>query len=90
MLNLLGDSENLQEGLSMCPQFSNFYFFWISISPRNTAKGVDTSRRCINNSARTFLETTNKENIKTGEPRTKLSNFLDILKISEKLCHEKA
>jgi hypothetical protein len=33
ILNLLGD----------CPRFSNFSLFWVSGSPRNAAKGVNTS-----------------------------------------------
>ncbi len=29
------------------PRFSNFSFFWVSGSPRNAAKGVNTSRRFV-------------------------------------------
>jgi hypothetical protein len=31
----------------LCPLFSNFYFFWVSGPPRNTTKGVNTSRRFV-------------------------------------------
>ncbi len=29
----------------LSPRFSNFFFFWVSGPPRNTAKGVNISRR---------------------------------------------
>jgi hypothetical protein len=47
MPNLLGDSTNLREGLTIEFAVPNFFKFWVSGPPRNAAKGVNTSWRFV-------------------------------------------
>jgi hypothetical protein len=63
-LEILRISEDWQ--LSM--RFSNFSLFWVSGSPRNAAKGVNTSRR--------FVECPRMiDNQFSGSPRTFFNNI---------------
>ncbi len=66
MPNLLGESTNLQEGLTT--QFAVLQFFWVSGSPRNAAKSVNTSRR--------FVESPRMiDNLFRGSPRMFFNNI---------------
>jgi hypothetical protein len=78
MLGLLRASEDFPEGLTTCPRFSNLYFFWVSVSPRNTAQDVNTSWRCIFKNPVHSRRNANKENIKIREPCRKLSNLFGV------------